>query len=293
MVMKTILKPGRSGPIISSIGAALIIMCLMLGLPGCGGGGSSTGGGGGGPTLTSLQVTPANSTIVVGSTQQFTASGTFSDGSKKDLTSSASWSSSKTAVATISKSGLATSTTIGRVQISASSGSVTGSTTLIVVVGTAATPSRFAYAANFLDDTVSIYTVDGASGQLRPNGYALLVCPGAHAHACGSFSITVGPSSKFAYVANVTDGSLSVFSINSGTGELTSVPGSPFALASASEFPFAAVDPSGEFVYVSSGPEISAFTIDHTTGTLTPIPGSPFSAGTATSGVSVDPSGKF
>jgi len=65
------------------------------------------------PTLVSIAVTPANATVVVGQSQQFTATGTFSDGTKQDLTASVVWASSNTESATITAGGLATGLTGG------------------------------------------------------------------------------------------------------------------------------------------------------------------------------------
>ncbi|MGH9744909.1 MAG: InlB B-repeat-containing protein, partial [Candidatus Acidiferrales bacterium] len=53
------------------------------------------------PTLKSIAVTPANPTVPINSTQQFTATGTFSDNSTKDITATATWASSNTDAATI------------------------------------------------------------------------------------------------------------------------------------------------------------------------------------------------
>jgi 6-phosphogluconolactonase (cycloisomerase 2 family) len=92
-----------------------------------------------GATLTSLQVTPMNPTIlssVLGQTQQFVAVGTYSDGSQQFLTSSVSWSSSDTSIATISAGGLATTTGFGTATIMATLGSASASTTLTVTSAT-------------------------------------------------------------------------------------------------------------------------------------------------------------
>jgi hypothetical protein len=89
----------------------------------------------GSPTLTSLAVTPANPSIVAGTTQQFTATGTFSDGTTQNLTTSVAWGSSASGVATISTTGLATGAGTGSTTISATSGSVAGSTILTVTTG--------------------------------------------------------------------------------------------------------------------------------------------------------------
>ncbi len=92
-------------------------------------------------TLTSITVTPTDSSIVAGTTEQFTATGTYSDGTTKNITGSATWSSSSTTVATISNAsgsqGLATAKAAGTTKITAtfdisSSNTVSQTTTLTV-----------------------------------------------------------------------------------------------------------------------------------------------------------------
>ncbi|MGE0529404.1 MAG: Ig-like domain-containing protein, partial [Bdellovibrionales bacterium] len=56
----------------------------------------------GAPTLSSLAVTPATSSVAKGLTQQYLAQGTYSDGSVQDLTSAVSWTSTDTSLATVS-----------------------------------------------------------------------------------------------------------------------------------------------------------------------------------------------
>jgi hypothetical protein len=71
--------------------------------------------------------------ITVPSTEpQFAATGTYSDGSIKTITTSVDWSSSIATVATINSRGLATGAGTGSSVITATLGSVTGSTTLRV-----------------------------------------------------------------------------------------------------------------------------------------------------------------
>jgi len=105
-----------------------------------------SGGGGGsygitGPstpaTLVSIEVSPGNPSIAMGTAMQLKATGIYSDSTKKDLTSSVTWSSSTADVASVSNAsgsnGLATSgTTTGSSIIKATSGTVFGSTTLTV-----------------------------------------------------------------------------------------------------------------------------------------------------------------
>lgn len=61
-----------------------------------------------GAYLVSIAVTPANPSVVIPGTQQFTATGTNSDGTTIDLTALATWASTNPAVATINAAGLAT-----------------------------------------------------------------------------------------------------------------------------------------------------------------------------------------
>jgi len=88
------------------------------------------------PTLVSLAVTPANSSIALGTTQQYKAVGTYTNGSTLDLTNSVAWTSTRQSVASISNSpgiqGLATSVAPGQTTVTASSGSVAGSAALTV-----------------------------------------------------------------------------------------------------------------------------------------------------------------
>jgi DNA-binding beta-propeller fold protein YncE len=79
---------------------------------------------------------------------------------------------------------------------------------------------RFAYVANQKENTVSIYTVNAATGQLRHNGYV--------ATGTGPRSVTVDPLSRFAYVTTSQVG-VFAYTINTTTGALTAVAGSPFA----------------------------------------------------------------
>ncbi len=85
------------------------------------------------PTLQSITVTPANQTIDVGATEQYTAIGHYSDGSTLNLTNQATWSTTDNTVAPIGAQGLATGVAAGSVTISATYSGVTGSTTLTVV----------------------------------------------------------------------------------------------------------------------------------------------------------------
>jgi uncharacterized protein YjdB len=157
-------------------------------------------------TLTSIAVTPANPTVLVASTQQFTATGTYSDSSTQNLTSQVTWASSATARATINAAGLATGVSAGTTTISATSGAISGSTTLTVqpaplsistaslANGTVGTAYSAALAAS---GGTTPYTWSIASGAL-PAGLALNASTGA---------ITGTPTAAgtFAFTAKATD----------------------------------------------------------------------------------------
>lgn len=83
-------------------------------------------------TITSIAINPSNAILTSGTSQQFTATATFSDGTTGDVTSSVSWSSSSVGIATISSSGFVTAISTGTTTITATSGSVAGTTQLTV-----------------------------------------------------------------------------------------------------------------------------------------------------------------
>ncbi len=88
-------------------------------------------------TLSSIVVSPLNSTVTVGLTRQFVATANYSDGRSFDVSRTAVWSSGNTSVATMnangaSNSGLATGQAAGVAQITATLNAVSGSASLIV-----------------------------------------------------------------------------------------------------------------------------------------------------------------
>jgi hypothetical protein len=88
------------------------------------------------PQLLSIAVTPGDPSISRGTSLQFTARGIYSDGSTANLTSSVAWSSSDGTVATISAEGSATGVNSGTTTITATFGSIAGSTQSTVIAPT-------------------------------------------------------------------------------------------------------------------------------------------------------------
>ena len=153
--------------------------------------------------------------------------------------------------------------------------------------------SKFAYVVNYTDGTVSAYTINSSTGALTEITGSPFAAGGAGAL---SFSVAVDPTGKFVYVANENSADVSAYTINSSTGALTEITGSPFASGT---YPYSVtVDPTGKFAYVANGGfmdagTVSAYTINSSTGALTEITGSPLAAGDEPRSVAVDPTGKF
>jgi len=87
-------------------------------------------------TLVSIAITPVNSSVSVGATQQFTATGTFSDGTAQDITLYSHWSSTVPTVATIAnapiRAGLATTFASGTTTIGVNHSGTTATATFSV-----------------------------------------------------------------------------------------------------------------------------------------------------------------
>jgi len=81
--------------------------------------------------------------------------------------------------------------------------------------------------------------------------------------------------------------------INTKSGDLTQLKGSPFAAGSNPTG--VAIDPAGEFAYVTNhgSNNVSAYAVNPSTGALTQVQGSPFAAGDNPAAVAIDPTGKF
>ena len=124
------------------------------------------------PVLLSIVITPANPSVPLGQTVQFTATGTYSDGGTQNLSSTAVWSSSAPGIANVSSAGLANSAGVGSTTITASVGTVSGQTILTVspaaLVGLSITPisaavplgtgQQFAATGTFTDGSVQNVT---------------------------------------------------------------------------------------------------------------------------------------
>jgi 6-phosphogluconolactonase (cycloisomerase 2 family) len=115
---------------------------------------------------------------------------------------------------------------------------------------------KFAYVTN--SDEISMYTIDASGGTLTSIG----TIPE------GGGAVAVHPSGNFAYVLTAPN-SVSMYSINATTGVLASIGTIAAGLGPTS----IAIDPSGEFAYVTNydSNNVSMYRIDTVTGLLTLI----------------------
>jgi len=283
-------------------------------------------------TITEITISPADTVLSVSSTLQLQATGRFSDGSTSDVSSAVFWSSSDTSALSVNGTGLVTAVSVGRIQITATSGSASGKDQISVILGNSSNVPRFAFVPNMADGTLSSFTVNASTGQLRHNGYqpvghipsSVAVDPRAKfvyvansdsnnisafsistagqlapiagqpfADEISPLSLVIDPTGSFLYSANSGSGNVQAYSIDLQSGQLTAIQGSPFAAAGSPSS--LAIDPLGKFLYVANGVSnnVSAYAIDAKSGALSPVQGSPFVAGSSPSAIAVDPAGTF
>ncbi|MGB6973500.1 MAG: beta-propeller fold lactonase family protein [Terracidiphilus sp.] len=130
---------------------------------------------------------------------------------------------------------------------------------------------KFAYVVNNLSGPsyslgVSQYTVDSTTGVLTPG------TPWAVAAGNAPTAIAVDPTSRFAYVVNRQDNTVSMFTIDPNTGNLTlnATANDPSGTVATGTEPFRIVfDRSGKFVYVvNEQSPVTIYTVN-SDGTLT------------------------
>jgi 6-phosphogluconolactonase (cycloisomerase 2 family) len=121
---------------------------------------------------------------------------------------------------------------------------------------------RFAYVANERGNSLSIFTIDGATGALKPNGK---IATGAR-----PVGVAVDPLGRFVFVANHDSDNVSAYAVQRD-GSLAAVPGSPFK---AGKNPNAiAVDSNGRNLHVSNrvSKTMTVYDIDARSGALSEL----------------------
>jgi 6-phosphogluconolactonase (cycloisomerase 2 family) len=260
------------------------------------------------PTLTAIAVTPTNPTIGIGATQQFVATGTYSDTTTKVLTTQVTWASQTPATATISAGGLATAVATGTSNITATLGAVVSNAAVltvspatlqsilispltpqtIIVGGTEDYTAVGVYSDNSQHPLVGLtwsFTTTATTPPISlgsANGIALGLAPGTAKIIASSAGLTanvqltvVAASSRFAYLANGFDGTISAYAVNAPGQTFT--PLGYVADTGNSGFPTdVLLEPSGRFAYALNGfantnPGIMIYNVNPVTGALSPV----------------------
>lgn len=166
------------------------------------------------------------------------------------------------------------------------------------------TPSgKFVYVTNPAIGAITTFTFSSSDGTLTQLPGSPISSLGGGGGASG---LAVDGSEQFLYVTNpsainpppngATIGNISAFRIDSSTGALTSISGSPFTVASGVGPSAITVDPGGKFVYATttgSSSSIWCFAITPTTGQLVATAKSPFSLSAGGLFALFDPSGNY
>jgi 6-phosphogluconolactonase (cycloisomerase 2 family) len=141
--------------------------------------------------------------------------------------------------------------------------------------------AHFVYVANAGSDSLSAYEIHGTNAVLTP------MSPASYATGSGPSAIAIDQSmttgANFLYTAN-TGGSndISAFQLDSNTGALTPIAGSPFhSVSNVSSLALGTSNTtSGAFLYaataVGSTAGIYGFSVDPSSGVLASLPGFPF-----------------
>jgi 6-phosphogluconolactonase (cycloisomerase 2 family) len=145
---------------------------------------------------------------------------------------------------------------------------------------------KFLYVSDDSDPTdgVLAYMI-GASGALTPVPGSPFLIPGPNGGTSEPFGIVA--TGGFVYTALLNQ--VAAFSIDSTTGALTSVSGSPFSAGNGTSF-FAVSNSYLYAVNVNDG-TVSGYRMNSSSGALTPLSGSPFGSGGET--LATDPSGQY
>jgi len=154
---------------------------------------------------------------------------------------------------------------------------------------------RFVYAANLGDLSISAFAIDATTGALKPVTGSPFVGPlrtsFVATETSGRLLYTLDPGNGINGVAAT---GIDVYTIDSTTGAITAVAGSPFPIDAP---PFSIViDANGKFAYTANvnAMSVSGYAINPTTGAVgAPVAGSPFAVGGNPESITTDSGGRF
>jgi 6-phosphogluconolactonase (cycloisomerase 2 family)/uncharacterized protein YjdB len=281
--------------------------------------------------LVSIAVTPANTSIAKGTTQQFTATGTYSDTSTQNLTTQVTWAPSTTStIATVSNAagsqGLASALSPGTVTITAALGAISGTTGLTVTAATLVSISVTPVTATIRITGTQQYTAIGTYTDLTTQDITTLVtwfsataATATISNAAGSNGLATGLATgstlitaaqgavnsnsatltvaTFAYAVNFFSNNVSQFVIGTN-GTLTAMATGSVA---AGANPYAiAEDPTSKYVYVANysrpgtiATVISQYSIGADGSLIAIGTGAVAATGLGPNGITVNPTGQY
>jgi 6-phosphogluconolactonase (cycloisomerase 2 family) len=191
------------------------------------------------------------------------------------------------------------SNNVSEYTINAATGALIKVVGLPVAAGTtpsavAVDPSgKFVFVGNKNSNDVYSYSIGGTGALtvLVPGPHRARRGPAGLVVSAGTAAITYTPT--FSYVANFGLGATAVpaFSVNSASGALTTLAGSPFGTGEPQSL---TVTPNGKFVYTANDDgtnTVGEFSVNPTTGALTAV--GTIAAGTGQPFVTVDPTSRF
>jgi 6-phosphogluconolactonase (cycloisomerase 2 family) len=114
--------------------------------------------------------------------------------------------------------------------------------------------AAYSYVTNAADNTLSAYSIDPTTGALALLGTPIATGTSPSAAAAGA--PTGDPNVRYVYVANKGSNDISAFTVNNKTGELTVVPGAPFA---AGTDPQAILLGPSDYLYVANAGSDNVF----------------------------------
>ena len=126
---------------------------------------------------------------------------------------------------------------------------------------------RFAYLANELDSTLSVFTYDAGRGALEEIDVTD-AAPGGTVQGNHPADIHVAPSGRHVYISNRGEDTIAVFAIDAATGKVTAVEQVSTGGKSPRSF---ALDPSGRWLLAANqrSDSIVGFAVDRESGRLT------------------------
>src|SRR5215469_4861424 len=151
---------------------------------------------------------------------------------------------------------------------------------------------KFIYVANSAGNNVTLLATSGKGTLAVPKDPITNNALGPFTAGTGPVALAVAPGGQFLYVLNGGSSNISVFTIDTSTGNLSALKTSPFGTPAS---PVSiAIAGNGKFLYVANPAlgTVSGFTIG-SDGSLAAITGSPFTTGGAPSWVVIDSSSKF